>query len=319
MDKILVGHDGSPAATAATRLAVELARASGARLVLFRAVPPMVFPAELPPTLLTETTQQLLKQVRTDLEALAERIRTGAGGAVQVEILAVESEPAGAIARLAAEDAGIGLVAIGATGRSATERFLLGSVAYRLAHLCPRPLLVAPVPREAGQAAPGADVTQPWPIRRILVPLDFSEASRLALEQALQLAGKTGASVEVLHVWEPPKYLSPDVMLSVPGWSATSVEEMGRKDASNALDLFLEQSGRAGLAVRRHLETGAPADSILRVARGGFDLIVMGSHRRTFLKRLMLGSVAHRVVSHAQDCPVLAVPGPDRAVEPRST
>src|SRR5688572_19541804 len=123
MEKILVGHDGSPAADAATRLALEMARAYGAWVVLFRAVPPLVFPAELPPTLLTETSQQVLKRARADVEALAGRIRAGAG-AIPVEPMVLETEPAGAISRLAAEDEGIGLVAIGATGRTAAERFL---------------------------------------------------------------------------------------------------------------------------------------------------------------------------------------------------
>jgi universal stress protein A len=317
MEKILVGHDGSTASAAATRLAAEMARAYGARLVLFRAVPPLVFPAELPPALLVDTTQQLLGRARAELEALAGRVRAGMG-AVQVESLVLETEPAGAIARLAAEDPGIGLVAVGSTGKTRAERVLLGSVAYRLAHLCPKPLLVAPEPHAAaGEGAP-AQEPQPRPIRKILVPVDFSEASRLALEQALQLAKRAGAAVELLHVWEPPRYLSPDVMLSVPGWSAIGVEDMGRRDANVALDQFLEQSGWRGLSLHRHMETGTPAESILRIARQGFDLIVMGSHRRTLLKRLTLGSVAHRVLTHSQDCPVLAVPGPDRAVEPRS-
>jgi nucleotide-binding universal stress UspA family protein len=316
MRKVLVGHDGSPASAAATSLAAELARAYGARMVMFRAVPPVVFPAEIPPAMLSETTRQLLQSARTELEALAGRLRTGAG-AVDVEILVLESEPAGAIARLAAEDAEVGLVAIGTTGKTRAERFLLGSVAYRLVHLCSRPLLVSPAPPGAGPDVAPEEIARPRPLRRILVPVDFSEASRLALEQALQLGERTGAKVEILHVWEPPKYLSPDVMLSVPGWSAYSVEEMGRKDAAASLERFLEQSGWRELAAPRRLETGAPADSILRVAREGFDLIVMGTHRRTLLKRLTLGSVAHRVVSHAHECPVLTVPGPDRAVEPQ--
>src|SRR5688572_13641294 len=160
MRKILVGHDGSPASAAATRLAAEMARAYGARMVLFRAVPPLVFPGEIPPVMLADTTQQLVQRARAELELLAGRLRAGVR-AVQVESLVLESEPAGAIARLAAEDAGVGLVAIGTTGKTAAKRFLLGSVAYRLVHLCPRPLAVAPAPPDADADVPAEEVTKP--------------------------------------------------------------------------------------------------------------------------------------------------------------
>jgi len=151
-------------------------------------------------------------------------------------------------------------------------------------------------------------------IRKILVPVDFSEASRKALEEALQLGKICGAQVDLLHVWEPPRYLAPDVMLSVPGWSAQSMETFNLREARTAVQVFLEQAGHPGLALGTRIDSGSPPASILRVAREGYDLIVMGSHGHSRLHRLFLGNVAQRVVAESP-VPVLTVRGPDTPAE----
>ncbi|HZN93955.1 MAG TPA: universal stress protein [Myxococcales bacterium] len=154
-------------------------------------------------------------------------------------------------------------------------------------------------------------------IRKILVPVDFSEASRRALEQALQLGKVCGAQVDLLHVWEPPHYLTPDVMLSVPGWSAISLEEFSLREARKAVQLFLEQADHPNLALTTRIESGAPAAAILRIAREGYDLVVMATHGHSRLHQFFLGSVAHRVVTESP-VPVLTVRGPETPVEPAS-
>jgi nucleotide-binding universal stress UspA family protein len=153
--------------------------------------------------------------------------------------------------------------------------------------------------------------------RKILVPVDFSEASRKALEQALQLGKVCGAPVELLHVWEPPNYLSPDVMLSMPGWSAISLEEFSVREARKAVQLFLERADHPGLALTTRIDSGEPAATILRVAREGYDLVVMGTHGHSRLHSFFLGSVAQRVVAESL-VPVLTVRGPETPVEPAS-
>jgi len=133
--------------------------------------------------------------------------------------------------------------------------------------------------------------------KKILVPVDFSEASRRVLEQALQLGKVCAAQVELLHVWEPPNYLSPDIMLSVPGWSAISLEDFSVREARKAVQLFLEQSDHPSLALTTRIDSGEPSATILRVAREGYDLVVMGTHGHSRLHQFFLGSVAHRVVA----------------------
>jgi len=148
--------------------------------------------------------------------------------------------------------------------------------------------------------------------KRILVPTDFSENSREALNQAVVLAQSLGASIDLLHVWEPPRYIAPDLMLAVPGWSAVSLEQYSRTEAARALESYLHTLPKE-LSLRHHLEMGDAAASIVRFAREkGCDLIVMATHGRGALARLMLGSVAQKVVSHAE-CPVMTLRIPERA------
>ena len=153
--------------------------------------------------------------------------------------------------------------------------------------------------------------------KKILVPVDFSEASRRALEQALQLGKVCAAQVDLLHVWEPPNYLSPDIMLSVPGWSAISLEDFSVREARKAVQLFLEQSDHPSLALTTRIDSGEPSATILRVAKEGYDLVVMGTHGHSRLHQFFLGSVAHRVVAESP-VPVLTVRGPETPVEPAS-
>lgn len=145
--------------------------------------------------------------------------------------------------------------------------------------------------------------------RHLLVPTDFSEYSQAGFECALSLAQSLGAPLTVLHVVAPPPALAP-----VPGLAAGPVliPERTREDLLSRLDRFAEPAVGAGVAVRRTLREGDPASLILEVAEEvGADLIVMGTHGRAGLERLILGSVTDRVLRRAP-CPVVAVPPPSR-------
>jgi nucleotide-binding universal stress UspA family protein len=149
------------------------------------------------------------------------------------------------------------------------------------------------------------------PIQRILVPVDFSASSRAALEAAAFLAEKLGASVDVLHVWEPPGYVGPEVMIHMPGKTGLPLVEFAHTEAGRDMERFLADFGKRGLRVSGRLETGLAVQTILRVAGDDhYDLIVMGTRGRTGLSHLMLGSVAERVVRRAA-CPVLTVREPE--------
>jgi nucleotide-binding universal stress UspA family protein len=149
-------------------------------------------------------------------------------------------------------------------------------------------------------------------LRRILVPVDFSEPSRLAFDYAAELAQTFGAELDVLHVWEAPAFVPPGSVVAM-GSSGASLVELVRKGAEDALQDFVANAERRGTKVRSaRAEMGHAVHTITEAAsRGGYDLVVMGTHGRSGLSRALIGSVAERVVRHAP-CPVLTVRAPAR-------
>jgi nucleotide-binding universal stress UspA family protein len=144
--------------------------------------------------------------------------------------------------------------------------------------------------------------------KRILVATDFSAASRAALEHAGQLAERFGSTIDVLHAWEEPHSLGPDDGFPIHGPVYQTLEQFARERAGQAMDQFLNSlEPRGAFRVRGRIEMGDPAETILRVAaEDAYDLVVMGTHGWTGLKRLLLGSVARKVVGKAT-CPVLTI------------
>ena len=141
--------------------------------------------------------------------------------------------------------------------------------------------------------------------KRILVPLDFSACSRTALAHALALAEKFHSTVDVLHVWEPPRYVGPDVMLHVPG-DNKSLADYVRDEARTELEKLLGELDES-ITVNSILEAGDARRRIIELTESGmYDLVVMGTHGRTGLTRFVLGSVAENVVRRSY-CPVLTV------------
>lgn len=142
-------------------------------------------------------------------------------------------------------------------------------------------------------------------INRILVAVDFSASSRAAIDYALQLADALGAAIEVLHVRQPSAYVGPDALVLLPELSSEKWDE-ARDEMLRELDRFIG-ARRAGRGIELKIESGIPADVIPAVAReDGATLIVMGTHGRSGLSRLVVGSVAESVMRKAH-CPVLTV------------
>lgn len=134
----------------------------------------------------------------------------------------------------------------------------------------------------------------------ILVPIDFSANAEQALDYACELAGKLGAKVHLVHaVVSPPSALQ--VALT------EDIIENIVKEHREALDkLAAARAGRASFGAPT-VEVGDPRDTIVATAEAlSADLIVMGTHGRRGLSRVMMGSVAEDVIRHAP-CPVLAV------------
>jgi nucleotide-binding universal stress UspA family protein len=140
------------------------------------------------------------------------------------------------------------------------------------------------------------------PVHTILHPTDFSDRSGYAFRVACSLTRDYGARLVALHVVTSP-------LTIVYGEGAVPLDpETFRAEAKVKLDSL--EPPAPGMALERRLTEGDPAAEILRQAREiDADLIVMGTHGRTGLARLLMGSVAEQVVRQAP-CPVLTVRTP---------
>jgi nucleotide-binding universal stress UspA family protein len=152
-------------------------------------------------------------------------------------------------------------------------------------------------------------------IRRILCPIDFSDASRHALEHAVVIAGWYGSRITALHVCHPMILLNPPVLFADPPGGLLPAEP-DRQQLGERLREWLMPADAAGLQTDALFAEGSAAARILEGAASlPADLIVMGTHGRGGFERLMLGSVTEKVLRKA-NCPVLTVPPP---VTARST
>lgn len=144
--------------------------------------------------------------------------------------------------------------------------------------------------------------------KRILVPTDFSEASKVALKYACELADALNASLSILHIVENPfppgaytEYYSP------PQDFLDRIERDSRSDLEAALTPEEKDRYRATLVLRK----GAAAQEILLYLREhDIDLVVMATHGRGAIARLMMGSVADKIV-RAAPCPVVTIRAPE--------
>lgn len=140
--------------------------------------------------------------------------------------------------------------------------------------------------------------------RRILHPTDFSRASAPALRRAVALARACRAPLVLLHVMTPP---SPFLGEGALPRSYADLLNLARRSARRRLAAALARVRRVRVRAQAIFAEGLPADEILRAARRArADLIVMGTHGRTGVSRVFLGSVAERVVRESR-CPVLTV------------
>ena len=144
-------------------------------------------------------------------------------------------------------------------------------------------------------------------LQRILVPVDFSECSRAALDHAALLAKSFGAKIDLLYVWEAPAFVAPEAMVGAAGTTQT-LSQLAGDQARAAMDEFATKARGSGIEVTStRVEQGDPARTIVEVAeRDGYGLIAMGTHGRAGFAHLLLGSVAEKVVRRST-CPVLTV------------
>ena len=271
MKKLLIPLDGTPQAASALHLAEMLVRSPGGELVLLRAVNP--------------SDADEAEEASRYLSSLATALPDG----LRVETAVVHGDAADEILARALSP-GIDLIVMATHARVGLERAFLGSVAERVLRHSPVPVILLR-PGEEHIARIGT----------VLVPVDGTPGSLVALSAAKGLAEASGARVVLIQVVVPlPRYAA--------GWGiAPRWEHRTRAAAQQYLDQLAHLLVEDGLRVEGRAEIGPVAPTIAAVANAvGADIIVMSTHALTGPARAVLGSVADEVVRTASQ-PVLLI------------
>ena len=288
LERLLVATDFSEHATEALRSAIELARAHDAEILLVHAVD-----SELPT--LAAPDDPLGRFIRQNLGALESLVR-GSGVPVCAEIHL--GKPWDVITKVAREST-VDLIILGAQGKSRVSERFLGTTADRVIKTSSVPVLVAPK----------RPLSSAHDVQTILVATDFSEEAALATSMAVRLLHGcvTEGHLVLLHsVALSVKHIDADVPMPIPEyWDAAE------RDAAQKLQTLAASLRNDRMTVEAKTFRGYPAETILSEARNcQADLIAMGTQGRKGLDRFFMGSVAERVLHHA-DCPVLTVRRPE--------
>ena len=192
------------------------------------------------------------------------------------------------------------LIVLSTRGYSGLKHLLLGSTAERVIRAAPCPVLVA---RKREQKAKTANKT--FTIRKILVPVDFSECSVAGVRYAAFLAKSLHASLRLLHVIYPyADYAFVDRV----GVRLSPLIEAVQEAAGREMAQLKQMNFLRGMSLQTEIRPGRPVDEICGAAvEPNVDLIVISTHGRTGFKHAVIGSVAEHVVRYAE-CSVLVVP-----------
>ena len=321
--KVIVPLDGSELSERSLPYARLVAGALAIPIELVEAFD--VLPTALHDRLAVAATQRMLEEVRVQTDSYLASVRahlveTGR----QATAITLPGAPEQAIVDWADDDPDA-LVIMSTHGRGGIARWALGSVADKVLHLIPNPMLLI---RDAG-GNPTPDVAP----RSILVPLDGSTLSELSLEHAAIMATALQTRIVLLRVIPDAalyrEYLSPHGR-GAPGTpepDSETVAELTRADAEYArssLDRAAQRlAGEFGFVndvVPRRVESRNVAQAIADAAAAEQAMLVMTTHGRSGINRLVLGSVTDRVVRHSE-APALVVrqretPSPAAVAQP---
>lgn len=281
---LVVGVADTSGEDPALRTAAALAEAAGATLHVvhaFEPPSPLVASAGMP-VVPPGNFGQIAEQVR---HSLATALRWRCGYA-RVECHAYAGPP-GSVLPAVARELRADLVVVGATRRGALGRALLGTTAQHVVRASPAPVLVL-------------RSSSPWRLRRVLLTTDLSELSAAVHERALGVLAHLSGPVRV----ERRSLLVIGESLGLPHPLRTDVLEVAERELGG----FLRAHPSPGGPVDPRVRQGEPWREILAEAsEWGADLLVLGTHARRGIQRLVLGSVAEVCLRDAP-CDVLVVP-----------
>ncbi len=284
---ICVPLDGSPFAEQALPLALEIARGAGAIVqvaLVHHPVPALATAMEVP-EIEAQLDQEARAREQVYLSGIVERMRR----TVNVPVTSVLLDGAVTEALQAhMESSGTDLVVMTTHGRGPMSRFWLGSVADHLMRVLHIPILLV---------RPSADAAPAPVIKRILLALDGSPFSEQAITATTMLGRPFSAEYALLMVVEPPIPIADPSGLMIVPTSANTEKEL-HAAATKYLDGLAERLRKEGLTVTTHpLDGPATAGAIIAQADVlKADLIALASHGAGGFERLVVGSVADKVI-----------------------
>jgi len=282
---IVAATDFSQAARVAVDAAIELAKSHRAALTVIHAVE-----SAAPPVIPLPMQDVVAK----NLDVLARTARQA--GVADVKTIS-EAGRAWDVIPTAAQRLGADLIVVGTHGQSPLSRLAFGSTADRVVRLAGVPVLAvnAKKPMEPG-------------LRVVAVATDFSEESAIATSTAVRLlrASPGAQRLLLIHACHTPVAYEPYML----GTAVAEQIAANEREARRQLDRLAAPLADERFTVECIAREGFPAAVIIDEAKAaGADLIALGTHGRSGVHRLLLGSVAERVLHHAP-CPVLTVHKP---------
>jgi nucleotide-binding universal stress UspA family protein len=285
IEVVLVATDLSDSADDAIRTGHELA-GPDKKLVVCHVVHEILRTSPLFPQAVQADMEAVIHAESRAAAALEDRVKAITGRSANDFDIRIESGAADAAILRIAEEVQATLVVTASRGLSGIARLLLGSVAERIIRYAHCSVFIAR-PQEKTQ--------------KILVATDLSEPSQSAVVQAASLAQKNGAELHILYCLDVMP--SPAMGLTVPFGGVPIIPppeliEQMRTGAKTGLD---ELVTRLGIQAQTRVVEGEAASTIVRTAESiGADLLVVGTHGRTGLARIALGSVTEKVVRAAK-------------------
>jgi nucleotide-binding universal stress UspA family protein len=217
----------------------------------------------------------------------------------RIDSIEADGKPAQEIVRRAAAEPS-SLIAMATHGMSGMRRWLIGSVASKVAQLANNPLLLV---RPTENADPAAAID----LNTTFVPLDGSGLAEKALPHAVALAKRLKLAVQLLRVYTLPgdAYIVADGVIAQ---GAAQFREVMHKEAESYLEGKVESLRAEGLdhVIGTAIEGDAASEIIDLAAKTANSLIVMSTHGRSGIGRWLLGSVADKAIQHSR-APVLLI------------
>jgi nucleotide-binding universal stress UspA family protein len=315
-DRILVPIDGSPTSMHGLAQAIRWAGFTGAKLRLVHVLDSVQYATGFEPEL--AYSSDLICKMKHHGEALlASAMESAHRGHVDVDTALLEADSTRLAEQVVSQAQAFGaeLIVIGTHGRRGVDRALLGSDAEQIVRIAPVPVLLV---REHG-----AEVEEKFPgdhgapaCRRILVPIDGSETSTRGLDEAIEVAKLTGASLCLMHVVDELRFMTgPEI-------HASDTISFVREGGAEILENGCARAAAQGLTAETFLSEGVgqrASDLIVRQSRAcNVDLLVLGTHGRRGVSRFFLGSDAESVVRESP-VPVLLVRARARSAAPEAT